>query len=112
MSKDEWRHTHTGEGGEELYQSKENKYYTKFAWDHFLAAYTGKVRPAHRDRPPVADASNGWDSAWSPSVAKGIIDFYSNGTDLWPADEKTDPMPQTVISPRQLTPAQKLKKKP
>lgn len=117
-----WTWTHTGEQGEELCLL-ENKYYTKFAWDHFLAAYTGKVRPAHRDRPPAADASNGWDSAWSPSVAGQIldlaksmqdssVDFFSDGQDLFPADEETDPMPPPVIRPRKLIASFPLKKKP
>lgn len=118
-SQNEWRHTHNGEGNEELYMSKEGKYYTKFAWDHFLAAYTGKVRRVGRDRP---GPHNGWDSAWSPSVAGQIldfakstqdssVDFFSDGQDLWPADETTDPMPQPVIRPRQLTPVAPLQKK-
>jgi hypothetical protein len=45
-----WKHTHNGENGEELCEC-EGKYYTQFAWDRFLEAYTGRVRPAHRDRP-------------------------------------------------------------
>lgn len=106
-----WTWTHTGEQGEELC-CLENKYYTRFAWDHFLAAYTGKVRPAHRDRPPTQAWNNAYADAYYATGASKSIDFFWDGTDLWPADEKTDPMPQTVISPRQLTPAQKLKSKP
>lgn len=106
MSKDEWRHTHTGEGGEELYQSKENKYYTKFAWDHFLAAYTGKVRPAHRDRPEFGprifppDTSGHYRQDFHGGLSHSGIDFFSDGSDLWPADgEKTDPMPTIQVAP-------------
>lgn len=118
MSKPVWTHTHNGEKNEELFEC-EGKYYERFAWDHFLAAYTGKVRRVGRDRP---GPHNGWDSAWSPSVAGQIldfakstqdssVDFFSDGQDLWPADETTDPMPQPVIRPRQLTPVAPLQKK-
>lgn len=106
MNKPVWTWTHTGEQGEELC-CIDNMYFTKFAWDHFLAAYTGKVRSAHRDRPPAQEwtgTSNWWHT---PEVADFLAGDDGN---VWPADEKTDPMPQTVISPRQLTPAQKLKK--
>lgn len=51
MTKPTWTHTHNGENNEELCCC-EGKYYTRFAWDNFAAAYTGRVRPAHRDRPP------------------------------------------------------------
>lgn len=109
-----WTWTHTGEQGEELC-CLENKYYTRFAWDHFLAAYTGKVRPAHRDRPGPWMTKDDPDFdfkvtiPWSSTLPgyNGVITIPD-----WPDDEKTDPMPQTVISPRQLTPAQKLKSKP
>ena len=113
MSKPVWTHTHNGEKNEELFEC-EGKYYSRFAWDHFLAAYTGKVRRVGRDRP---GPHNGWDSAWSPSIAGQImdltrsVDFLSDGEDLWPADETTDPMPQPVIRPRQLTPVAPLQKK-
>lgn len=100
-----WTWTHTGEQGEELCLL-ENKYYTKFAWDHFLAAYTGKVRPAHRDRPMGCTKFLGSGTDFSVSPMDGI-DWGS----LFP-DEPTDPMPPPVISPGKLIASFPLKKKP
>lgn len=114
MTKPTWTHTHNGENNEELCCC-EGKYYTRFAWDHFGAAYTGHVRPAHRDRPLKFLGSD-----TDFSVAPANIYPRSPGTasttdpldwaDLFP-DEPTDPMPQPVIRPGKLIASFPLKKK-
>lgn len=118
MNKPVWTWTHTGEQGEELAEC-EGKYYTRHAWDHFLAAYTGKVRRVGRDRPQVDYSSaefDSWKYAWSPhpshatTAGPQIADDDPGWVDLFP-DEPTDPMPQPVIRPRQLTPVAPLQKK-
>lgn len=97
MSKPVWTHTHNGEQGEELC-CIDNMYFTRFAWDNFLEAYKGKVRPAHRDRPAFD---------YSPHFGVDFtapVDWLSPGMspDLF-TDEPTDPMPAPVVTPRQLT---------
>lgn len=72
MTAKQWTWTHVGENGEQLFEC-EGKYYTEFAWQHFLEAYKGSVRHV---------------------CYNGVInvDFYSDGESLWPADEDTLPM--------------------
>lgn len=117
MNKVEWKWTHNGEKNEELFEC-EGKYYERFAWDHFLAAYTGKVRRVGRDRPSVNTKFFGADDEGSVSI--NISHPWSstppgyNGVitipDLFP-DEPTDPMPQPVIRPGKLIASFPLHKK-
>lgn len=44
-----WKHTHTGEQGEELFLL-EGKLFTKFNFDNFLEAYKGKATPVNNWR--------------------------------------------------------------
>lgn len=44
---EEWKVTHHGENGEELF-CEDGKYYTRHAWDHFGDAYRGAVKPPRR----------------------------------------------------------------
>lgn len=90
-----WTHTHNGENGEELCLEC-GKYYTRFAWDNFAAAYTGRVRPAHRDR-PRADFAVGPDGeiTWVNYPPQyGVIDTSDILVgNLFPDDEITLEVP-------------------
>lgn len=96
-----WTHTHNGEQGEELCCC-EGKYYTEFAWAHFGAAYTGRVRPAHRDRPPAFAVDPVGEITWVNYPPQyGVINLPPASTDnndilvgnLFPDDEITLELP-------------------
>lgn len=89
-----WTWTHTGENNEELFLC-ESKYYTRFAWDNFAAAYTGRVRPAHRDRPPAFAVSPDGEITWVNYPPQyGVIDTSDILVgNLFPDDEITLELP-------------------
>lgn len=90
MSKDAWRHTHTGTSNEALYLAENGKYYTRFAWDNFCEAYVGAVTP-------VVKLPNRL--SWREGSGTSVYDFSDVQLELDPEDTQPGPGPWTPYVP-------------